>query len=84
MTTPQPERPILPGNAGAKATEQVGLLEMSVRAGEATPEAAERWECRSDALAAWLLAELRATLNPRRPRGTGCPTASGSNTDDVV
>lgn len=84
MTTPPPEDPFLPGAAGAKATEQVGPLEMSVTAGEQTSEAAERWARRSDALAAWLLAEWRTTLSPRRPRGSGCPTASGSQTDDGV
>lgn len=50
------------GAAAMERTEQDamdrgGPLEMRVEVAAATPESEQRWERRSDALAAWLLAE---------------------------
>jgi hypothetical protein len=42
-------------NANADAAESVGSLGMRVKAGEMTPEAAERWARRVEILAQWLL-----------------------------
>ncbi|MCC7293574.1 MAG: hypothetical protein IT449_16075 [Phycisphaerales bacterium] len=39
------------------ATERVGPLEMRVEVAAATPESEQRWERRSESLAAWLLGE---------------------------
>jgi hypothetical protein len=39
------------------ATECVGALTMRVEVAPPTPEAAQRWQQRADALTAWLLAE---------------------------
>ncbi|MBI1370751.1 MAG: hypothetical protein GC162_19100 [Planctomycetes bacterium] len=41
--------------ADEDVTERVGNIEMRIRFGEPTPESRERWERRSEALAAWLL-----------------------------
>lgn len=37
------------------AAERVGNIEMRVRFGERSPESDERWQRRSEALAAWLI-----------------------------
>jgi len=39
--------------------EKVGKYEFTVRCGEATPESTARWEQRTDALAAWLMAQWK-------------------------
>lgn len=49
--------------------EYVGSLEMSVQVGRRTEQAAARWAHRTDALAAWLVAEWQRKWISRRPRG---------------
>jgi hypothetical protein len=41
----------------AREVEQVGKFEMTLVCAESSPEAAERWARRAEALAAWLLSE---------------------------
>ena len=43
----------------AAVTERVGDYEFTIVCGEDTPESRERWEHRSEAIAAWLLARWR-------------------------
>ena len=61
MTTSTPRGRQMPGAGGVEAIEHVGPFDMSVGAGTATPQAAERWDRRAEALAAWLAAQLIRT-----------------------
>lgn len=45
--------------AVSAAAERVGALEMLVEVAEPTPASEQRWDQRTEALAAWLLAELQ-------------------------
>ena len=48
------------------ATERVGQFTFTVTRGEDSPESRERWSRRSDALAAWLLAEWQRERGDQR------------------
>ena len=52
----RPDGPAFPASA-AQEVEQVGKFEMTSVCAEPSPEAAERWALRAEALRAWLLAE---------------------------
>ena len=67
MTTRTPPGRQMPGAGAVEAIEHVGPLEMRVEVGTATPEAAERWAQRTEALTAWLAAEWKRSGFPRAP-----------------
>jgi hypothetical protein len=50
--------------------QRVGKIEMRVAVAEPTPESQQRWSRRSEAIAAWLLAEWK------RQQVQGCREAS--------